>query len=125
MPREKVEAKSKIWKLLVCGLCLLITQQAFGEDSIKKKLQLAQSRIRAIYDQGEFRAKRFQAEWLPDSSGYIVTESLTETNERVRVSYDVEKGERTVLESGQQESIETEAISRLMVKGAYFQIEAT
>lgn len=32
-------------------------------------------RIRAIYEKGELRGNRFEAEWLPDSSGYLVRES--------------------------------------------------
>ena len=30
--------------------------------------------MHAIYDRDEFRPRRFQAEWLPDSSGYTVME---------------------------------------------------
>jgi hypothetical protein len=30
--------------------------------------------VHAIYDRDEFRPRRFQAEWLPDSSGYTVME---------------------------------------------------
>jgi dipeptidyl-peptidase 4 len=33
-----------------------------------------QTRLRGIYEKGEWRAKPFRAQWLPDSSGYIVTE---------------------------------------------------
>jgi hypothetical protein len=41
-------------------------------------LKKAESRLRAIYDRDEFRAKRYRADWLPDSSGYTVLESLPE-----------------------------------------------
>jgi dipeptidyl-peptidase-4 len=53
------------------------------------------SRLRAIYERGEFRGKRFQAEWLPDSSGYIVREREPETNQPMLVQYDVLTGKRT------------------------------
>ena len=53
------------------------------------------SRLRAIYERGEFRGKRFQAEWLPDSSGYIVREREPETNQPMLVQYDVRTGKRT------------------------------
>ena len=50
------------------------------------------SRLRAIYERGEFRGKRFQSEWLPDSSGYIVREREPETNQPMLVQYDVRTG---------------------------------
>jgi len=60
-------------------------------------LKEAESRLRAIYERGEFRSKRFQAEWLADSSGYTVLERTPDGKERVRVRYDVASGKRTVL----------------------------
>ena len=67
-----------------------------GQDS-EALLKEAESRLRAIYEEGEFRAKGFSADWLPDSSGYTVMESIPDSNERVRVRYDVSTGKRTVL----------------------------
>ena len=70
-----------------------------AQDSEKAILEEAETRLRAIYDCAEFRAKRFRADWLPDSSGYTVVESVTGSNELVRVRYDTALGTRTVLES--------------------------
>jgi len=66
-------------------------------------LKEAESRLRAIYDRDEFRAKRFRAGWLSDSSGYTVLESGPGAKGRVLVRYDVVSGKRTVLESPQRE----------------------
>jgi dipeptidyl-peptidase-4 len=66
-------------------------------------LQQAESRFRDIYDREEFRPKRFQGEWLPDSSGYTVSESVPDAKERVRARYDPASGQRTVLDSEAKE----------------------
>ncbi|MFY9253563.1 MAG: DPP IV N-terminal domain-containing protein [Fuerstiella sp.] len=54
----------------------------------------AESRLKAIYDRGEFRAKTFQARWHSDSSGYRVRERDSQTNQMADVNYDVRTGER-------------------------------
>ncbi len=61
-------------------------------------LSQAESRFRAIYDRDEFRPRRFQAEWLPDSSGYTVLEPVPGTNQPVRVRYEVASGKRSVVD---------------------------
>jgi dipeptidyl-peptidase-4 len=59
----------------------------------------AESRLRAIYERGEFRTKRFRADWLDDSSGYTVLESVPGADEKVLARYDAASGKRTVLDS--------------------------
>jgi dipeptidyl-peptidase-4 len=59
----------------------------------------AESRLRAIYEREEFRAKRFRADWLDDSSGYTVLESVPGSDEKVLAHYDAASGKRTVLDS--------------------------
>jgi dipeptidyl-peptidase-4 len=76
-----------------------VLSQTAREDLLKQ----AESRFRAIYDRNEFRARPFQAEWLPDSSGYTVLESAPDAKEKVRVRYDVASGKRTVLDSAGEE----------------------
>jgi dipeptidyl-peptidase-4 len=75
-----------------------------AQTSRKHVLEEAGSRLQAIYDRDEFRAKRFQAEWLPDSTGYIVREPATDGKGSVRVRYDVASGERSVLDATQTEA---------------------
>jgi dipeptidyl-peptidase 4 len=52
------------------------------------------SRLRDVYEHGEFRGRTFQAEWLPDSSGYVVRERDPKTDEPIQVRYDVRNGKR-------------------------------
>jgi len=66
-------------------------------------LAQAESRLRAIYDRDKFRPRKFQAEWLPDSSGYTALESASDARGQVRVRYDVPSGKRTVLGPAQKE----------------------
>ena len=54
-----------------------------------------ESRLRAIYERGEFGPRKVQAEWLPDSSGYTVRERTPRTNKPVIARYDVRTGKRT------------------------------
>lgn len=53
-----------------------------------------ESRLRAIYERGEYRPERFRTEWLPDSSGYTVDERKPGTDQPSRVTYEVLTGER-------------------------------
>ncbi len=75
------------------------TADLFGQKAEKPILERAESRLRAIYERGEFRAKRFRADWLPDGSGYTVSEQVPGAEEPVLVQYDAASGERTVLDS--------------------------
>lgn len=61
-------------------------------------LDQAESRLKAIYDRGEFRAPRFRADWLPDSSAYTILERQPGSEETVRVKVDVVSGKRTPLD---------------------------
>jgi len=81
--------------IAVPGICAQTSQELI--------LKEAESRLRAIYERKEFRAKRFRADWLSDSSGYTVLESVPDGNEQVLVRYDVPSGKRTVLDSPQRE----------------------
>lgn len=90
----------KLISTLIATLAISdVRSQAAHEDL----LQHAESRFRATYDRDEFRAKQFQADWLPDSSGYTVLESAPDRKEQVRVRYDVASGKRTVPDAAQTE----------------------
>ena len=89
----------------MCTLLVLLTSNPApaekpDSESIDSRLAAAEARIRGIYERGEFRAKRFRAEWLPDSSGYTTMESVPGTKERVPVRYDAASGKRTEMKSG-------------------------
>ncbi|NQU21334.1 MAG: DPP IV N-terminal domain-containing protein, partial [Candidatus Nealsonbacteria bacterium] len=74
-----------------------------AQTSREHILTKAESRLRAIYDRDEFRPKGFRADWLPDSSGYTVLESVPDAKEQMLVRYDAASGKRTVLNSPQKE----------------------
>ena len=91
------------------GSLLAIVAAAVAPPDVRSQtahealLKQAESRLRAIYDRDEFRPRRFQADWLPDSSGYTVLESAPDAKEQVRARYDVASGKRTVLDASPQE----------------------
>jgi len=90
----------------VCFACAVVVGMAavsdiHGQAAREKSLEEAESRLRAIYEHGQFRAKRFRADWLADSSGYTVAELVPGSEERVRVRYDAASGKRTVLDPTQ------------------------
>jgi dipeptidyl-peptidase 4 len=74
-------------------------QTANSHDDL---LQRAESRFRAIYERNEYRPRPFQAEWLPDSSGYTVQEPAPGTESQLRARYDAASGRRTVLDASGQ-----------------------
>ncbi len=72
----------------------LFAQTSFIEPSWRSH---AEARLKAIYERGEFRAKKFQPTWLKDSSGFVIEESDAKTNKSNRWFYDVQSGERRAL----------------------------
>jgi len=89
--------------LLVGNLGTIAVPDTRAETSQDLMLRKVELRLRAIYDRDEFRAKRFRADWLFDSSGYTVLESVPDAKERVLVRYDAASGKRTVLDPPQKE----------------------
>jgi dipeptidyl-peptidase-4 len=83
---------------LICIIVTIAVPELWAQTSRELSLKEAESRLRAIYEEGEFRAKRFRADWLDDSSGYTVSESVAGENKRLLVRYDTASGKRTVLD---------------------------
>lgn len=83
-------------------IAAVVLPAAHSQNSHEALLNQAESRLRAIYERDEFRPKTFRAEWLADSSGYVVSESVPGAKERVRVRYDVTDGKRTALNDSEQ-----------------------
>jgi dipeptidyl-peptidase-4 len=86
----------------VCVVGIAAVSDIHGQTFRERILEEAESRLRAIYERGEFRAKRFRADWLSDSSGYTVLEPVPGEEKRVLVRYDATSGKRTVLDSPQR-----------------------
>ena len=84
----------------VIGILSILAAPAIPAQTPQERpLKEAESRLRAIYERNEFRAKRFRADWLSDSSGYTILESAPDEDGHVLVRYDVPGGKRTVLDS--------------------------
>ncbi len=97
---------------LTCACISFVVFLALGLKQVQAQTDRADSwrestedRLKAIYERGEFRPQRFQAEWLPDSSGYIVEERDPTTDKIHKVRYDVRTGER--VEWNSEESNQT------------------
>ena len=88
----------------VCIVGGFVAPDVHGQDSTEQLLERAEVRLRAIYKTGEYsgEARSFRGAWLPDGSGYTVTESDPASGERMRVSYDAATGKRTVLGQGRR-----------------------
>jgi dipeptidyl-peptidase 4 len=52
------------------------------------------TRLKAIYELGEFRPQTVRVEWFPDSSGYTRPERDPKSGETTRVAFDVRTGQR-------------------------------
>jgi dipeptidyl-peptidase 4 len=91
------------WILLAGIVATAAASDVRSQTAQEDLLNQAETRLRAIYDRDEFRPKRFQAEWLSDSSGYTVLEPTPDAKEQVRVRYDVASGKRTVLDSAKKQ----------------------
>ncbi len=89
----------------------ILVSLAMGACNVKAQSSLdaswrseTEARLKAIYERGEFRPQKFQADWLTDSSGYTVQERDPKTDKMIKAAYDVQTGQRTELkfEEGQQ-----------------------
>ncbi len=70
----------------------------------------AEARLKAIYERGEFRSPKFQARWLPDSSGYTVEEREPGKDQPIRVTYQVRTGERVAGKPDEQQPAARESL---------------
>ena len=91
--------------IFVCIVGIVAVPNIQGQISKEVIPKEAESRLGAIYERGEFRAKRFRAEWLADSLGYTVSETAPGTEKRVLVRYDAASGKRTVLDSSEKKDV--------------------
>lgn len=75
------------WLLLLSGL--LQGSFAAGQPVTTDDWQaVVQTRLRGIYEQGQWRAKRFDGQWTPDSSGFVMTKRSADGTQQ-RVVYDI------------------------------------
>ena len=96
----------------VLSITFFTVSNICGQNSKKQVLNNSESKLRAIYDRNEFRAKRLLANWLPDGSGYTVLELDNESQKQILVRYEMANGNRTVIDSSlKEENLELENIS--------------
>lgn len=109
-------SRSKSCPPNICGILLCLSLGMNGQptqaDEAKSWKNAVEPRIRAIYERGEWNAKKVNAQWLADSSGYIVAERPSDANESVDVVYDVRSGERREVErSSMKTSVRRDLLS--------------
>ena len=88
-----------------------------AEDSLQVDWRpVATERLKAIYDRKEFRVQDIGAEWLDDSSAYRVREEDPETRKTVTTQYDVESGDRRVVEASRRPNRRQSPDGKLMLE---------
>ena len=94
----------KIQTSLICAFLVIFTAApAFCVQKYKDKLKKAESRLRGIFENNDYRTKSFRGQWLNDSSGYTVMEDADSSDKKVKVLYDV-RDKRTVLDANDKRS---------------------
>ena len=84
-------------------LLLLISSELPAQAIQESNWQVsAESRLKAIYDRGEFRAKAYRPVWLNDNSGFVVEEVDPATGKPTQSLHDAETGERRVWQSDEK-----------------------
>ncbi len=97
----------RMWRFVSCAIPLfLISNFALsagsGAKSSESLLSQAEAQLQVLYDLKYFY-NRDPADWLPDSSGYTMMETVPGTDRRERVVYDVSSGERAVMEPSEEQ----------------------
>jgi len=85
------------------GKASLIGDNGAQETTSWVKLSPAvESKLKAIFESGEFNVRIFKGEWQPDSTAYTVLERNSKENGIELVSYEIVTGKRTVLAGSAQ-----------------------
>lgn len=80
---------------LLLFIMVLATQNSKAQTAKDSAWQnFAEPRIKSIYEQGDFRPKNIQANWLKDSSGFLVGDTDPSTKKEVTWFFDADTGER-------------------------------
>ena len=69
---SRLSAMKKPLGLISCVATLLGADKVHAQEAVRTALKEIHPRLKAIYEAGALRARRFQGVWLPDSSGYRV-----------------------------------------------------
>ncbi len=84
--------------------CLLLSSSELpAQELLESNWQAsAESRLKAIYDRGEFRAKAYRPVWLNDNSGFVVEELDPATGKPTQWFHDAKNGARRVWKSDEK-----------------------
>lgn len=98
-------SRSPVWSwFLVLSAQMVFAQKPIAQMDKQSAWQsYAEPRLKSIYDRGDFRPKSFRPVWLKDSSGFLVDETDTSTNQSTTWFYDVQSGDRRI--ASQNESV--------------------
>ena len=85
-------------------LCVFLSSSELPAQAIQESnwQVSAESRLKAIYDRGEFRAKTYRSVWLNDNSGFVVEEVDPATGKPTQWFHDAKTGERHVWQSDEK-----------------------
>jgi len=97
MPEIITRRSSLSRRILLAAALALHAADASGQVPA-----VAEQRLRAIFERGEFNDRPLRVRWLPDGSGYTVFEESSGENQQELVRYHPASGERTVLVSRSQ-----------------------
>lgn len=88
---------------LIMLICVVVAAGELGAETDRQSSWQgkAESRLKGIYERGEFRAKGFRPDWLGDSSGFLVVEVDPDTQKEVTWFYDAKTGDRRVASEGE------------------------
>ncbi len=104
MRLQSINIRSLITMILFVSSALSSNAQS-GSESTERTLKVPDETLgilEDIYEGNEFSVKSFNADWLPDGSGYLRLEASSGDKYNSLVSYDVQSGERSELVSSMQ-----------------------
>jgi len=81
---------------IVISLNFLLTEPDLSAQTIQDSnwQGRAETRLKAIYDRGEFRARNYRPIWLSDSSGFVTEEFVPNTKQATQWFHEARSGER-------------------------------
>jgi dipeptidyl-peptidase-4 len=88
---------------LIVSFFVVVAARELGAETDRQSSwqSKAESRLKGIYERGEFRAKAFRPDWLSDGSGFLVGEVDPATGKEAKWFYDAKTGERRVANEGE------------------------
>jgi len=105
-----MERERKVYLLIISAvLFVFLSNAGLIADSIARERKAwaelspaVESKLKAIFETGEFNARLFRGEWSPDGATYTVLERNSKENAMELVSYEIVSGKRTVLAGSAQ-----------------------